>query len=89
MLKAGIVKQEETANARQWQGKHVSAAFNKYVAIEELLDTVFSTQSMPRLHSKNQWTAELVAPTQKVQPLISLKRGSIFEHINGLGMKKN
>jgi hypothetical protein len=83
------VKQDEMAVARQWHGKHVSAEFTKYAAIEEVLETMFSTQSIPSLYSKNQWTVELVAPTQKDQLLISLKRGPIFEHINGIGINKN
>jgi hypothetical protein len=42
--KAGIV--EETAIARQWRGKHVSTATNKHASTEELLEVVFSAQSV-------------------------------------------
>jgi hypothetical protein len=36
------------ATATQWCGKHVSAAMNQHATIEELLETVFFMQSVPR-----------------------------------------
>jgi hypothetical protein len=49
------VEQEEAAVARHWRGKHVSAATNQHATIEELLEAVFSVQSVPGLYSKDQW----------------------------------
>jgi hypothetical protein len=37
--------------ARQWHGKHVSAATNTHPTIEELLEAVSSMQSLPQLHA--------------------------------------
>jgi hypothetical protein len=37
-----MVEQEEDAVARQWLGKHASAATNQHAAIEELLEAVTS-----------------------------------------------
>jgi hypothetical protein len=59
LLKARIVKPAETAVARdgtantpfarQWlSSRHVIAATDTHVTIEELLEAVFSSQSMPR-----------------------------------------
>jgi hypothetical protein len=45
-LKAGIVGKEEAAVTRQKRGKHVSAAKNKHVTIE---DEILSMRSEPRL----------------------------------------
>jgi hypothetical protein len=45
-LKAGIVEAEETAAARQRLGKHLPAATNTHVTIEELLDAEFSMRFM-------------------------------------------
>jgi hypothetical protein len=59
LLKAGIAKPEETAVARQWLCKHVSAATEadatleellekKHATIEEPLEAVFSVRFAPR-----------------------------------------
>jgi hypothetical protein len=40
------VEAEEMAIARQWLDKHVPAVTNTYATIEELLDAVFSMQSV-------------------------------------------
>jgi hypothetical protein len=36
------VEQEEAAITKQWHGKHVSIATNRYEATEELLEMMFS-----------------------------------------------
>jgi hypothetical protein len=41
------------AIARQWHGKHISTATNEHATIEELLETVFSVWSMPRLQNED------------------------------------
>jgi hypothetical protein len=53
-LKTGIVEQIDAAIAMQRCGKHISAAVNEYATVEELLEAVFSMQSVPRLYRKNQ-----------------------------------
>jgi hypothetical protein len=40
------VEPEEMVIARQWLSKHVPAAMHTQATIEELLDVVFSVQSM-------------------------------------------
>jgi hypothetical protein len=52
-MKARIADPEKTSNARQWHDKHVSAVTNNYTT-EELLETVFSMWSVPRLYNENQ-----------------------------------
>jgi hypothetical protein len=49
------MEQAEVAIAKQWHGKHVSTAVNQHATIEELLEAVFSMQSVPRLYSEDQW----------------------------------
>jgi hypothetical protein len=53
-LKAEIVEQKEAATAMQQHGKHVSIATNEYATVEESLEVVSSTQSVPRLYNKVQ-----------------------------------
>jgi hypothetical protein len=38
--------------ARQWHSKYVSTAMNQHTTIQELLETTFSMQSMPKLYDK-------------------------------------
>jgi hypothetical protein len=45
------VDPEETAFARQQHAKHMSMAMDMHAAIEELLEAVFSMQSMLRLYN--------------------------------------
>jgi hypothetical protein len=52
------VEPKETSITRQRLGKHVSAATNTQVAIEESLETVFSVESAPRLYSGEPRSAE-------------------------------
>jgi hypothetical protein len=40
--------------AKQRRGKHFSAATNQHATIEELLETVFSMLSMPRLYKEEE-----------------------------------
>jgi hypothetical protein len=68
-LEAGIVEREETATARQQIGKHVVMAVNEHSTTEELLEAVFSTQSLPGLYSKD-WDRKLVV-SQYSQLLVS------------------
>lgn len=42
------------AVARQWCDKHVSAAVNKHVTVEELFTVVFSMRYVLRLYSEHQ-----------------------------------
>jgi hypothetical protein len=51
---------EETAVARQQFDKHVSAVMDMHATVEELLETMFSMQSMLRLYSESHW-ANLIA----------------------------
>jgi ribosome-interacting GTPase 1 len=44
---------KEATTATQRRGEHVSAATNKHATIEELLETVFSVWSAPRLYSED------------------------------------
>jgi hypothetical protein len=53
-LKGGIVEPEETTVARQRLDKHVSTAMDMHAKLEELLETVFSMQSVPMLYSKDE-----------------------------------
>jgi hypothetical protein len=53
-LKARIVEWEETATARQQLGKQAPPAMNKQATTEELLEAVFSMQSVPRPYSEDQ-----------------------------------
>jgi hypothetical protein len=39
------------ATARHQCGKHISAAMNQHATIEELLESLFSVWSMPRLYN--------------------------------------
>jgi hypothetical protein len=57
-LKAGIVEAEETSIAWQWLGKHGPGVTNTQATIEELLDTVFSVGSAPRLYDQDPRPAE-------------------------------
>jgi hypothetical protein len=40
--------------ARQWLGKHNSAAMNMHIMAEELFGVVFSMWSVPRLYSEHE-----------------------------------
>jgi hypothetical protein len=51
-MKARTVEPEEMIIARQWFGKHVPVAMNIHTT--ELLEVVFSMQSMPRLYNEDQ-----------------------------------
>jgi hypothetical protein len=51
-MKAGIADSEKTSNARQWSGKYISTITNNSSTIEELLEAVFSIQSVPRLYKE-------------------------------------
>jgi hypothetical protein len=46
---------ETTFVARQRLGKHVRAATNTHETIEVLLETVFSTRSVPRRYKEDNW----------------------------------
>jgi 3-hydroxyacyl-CoA dehydrogenase len=48
------VEQAEAVIARQQHGKQVSAAANQHTTTEELLEAVFSSQSIQRLHEDQQ-----------------------------------
>jgi hypothetical protein len=48
------MEKEKAAIARQRRGKHFSAAMNQYATMKELLETVFSKWSSPRLYSEDQ-----------------------------------
>jgi hypothetical protein len=41
------------AVARQWHSKHFSVAPNTHTTVKELLDMVFSVQSMLRLYNED------------------------------------
>jgi hypothetical protein len=51
MLTVRRAESEETAIARQWPYKHVSASTEADASIEEVLVTVFSMWSAPRLYT--------------------------------------
>jgi hypothetical protein len=53
-LKATIMERKEIVISRQWLGKHTHGAMNTHATLEELLDTVFSTWSMPRICNEDQ-----------------------------------
>jgi hypothetical protein len=42
------------AIARQWLSTHAHMATDMHATMEELLDTVFSMQSVPRLYNKDE-----------------------------------
>lgn len=48
-LKARLVEQEEEAIVRQKHGKNISAETNQHARVEELLEVVFSVQSVEAL----------------------------------------
>jgi hypothetical protein len=50
--KARIVQSEENAFARQRLTKEVILAKSMHATIQEMLETVFSTQSLRRLHNE-------------------------------------
>jgi ribosome-interacting GTPase 1 len=52
-MKAVIVQQEEAATVRQHHDKYVSTAMNQHATVEELLEAVFSVQSLLRLYNEN------------------------------------
>jgi hypothetical protein len=52
------VKPKETSIARLRVSEHIPTAKN--TTIEELLETVFSVGSAPRLYNEDHWPAELV-----------------------------
>jgi hypothetical protein len=65
LLKATIFKPEETSVARErlckytvtkhWlSSRHVIAATDTHATIEELLETVFSVWSVPRIYNRDQ-----------------------------------
>jgi hypothetical protein len=43
------------AVAREWVGKHISAATDTHTTIEELLEDMFSMQSMQTLYKESQF----------------------------------
>jgi hypothetical protein len=43
------MEQIDVAIARKWHCKHFSIAMNHHETVEELLEVVFSMQSVPRL----------------------------------------
>jgi hypothetical protein len=51
--KARIVE-PETAVVRPWLNKLASTVMNQHTSTKELLETVFSMQSMPRLYSEDE-----------------------------------
>jgi hypothetical protein len=51
-LKAGIMGPDETTIARQRLDKHVPAATNRQVTIEELLETGFSVGTAQKLYNE-------------------------------------
>jgi hypothetical protein len=53
--KARIVESEETAVTRQRLGKHIPAATNTHATMEELLDMVFSVQSVLMLYNNDDY----------------------------------
>jgi hypothetical protein len=54
LLKAITVKPAETAIAREWLCKHiVPMAKKEHATMEELLEVVFSVQSVPRLYKES------------------------------------
>jgi hypothetical protein len=53
-MKGGIVVPEETASARQRLNKHISTSTDMHATIEDLLERMFSMQSMLRLCSKDE-----------------------------------
>jgi hypothetical protein len=48
------VEQVDAVVARQRCGKNLSAAMNEQATVEELLEAVFSMQSVPKPYSENQ-----------------------------------
>jgi hypothetical protein len=48
------VEQENVAVTRQLQSKYFAAATNQRTTIEEVLEAVLSTRSLPRLYSEDQ-----------------------------------
>jgi hypothetical protein len=54
-LKSGIVESEYTFITRQRLGKQVPAATYTHATIEVLLETMFSTRSVPRSYQKDNW----------------------------------
>jgi hypothetical protein len=53
-LKGETVEPEETTVAREQLSKHVSAAINTRIIIQELWDMEFSVQSVPWLFTRDQ-----------------------------------
>jgi hypothetical protein len=52
---ARIVKPAETVCARQWlSSRHVIATTDMHATIEELLETLFSVRSVPRIYNEDQ-----------------------------------
>jgi hypothetical protein len=52
------VELEDTSTAGQWLGKHFTGATNRQATIEELLETLFSIGSAPRLYNDDLSPAE-------------------------------
>jgi hypothetical protein len=53
-MKAEIADPENTSIAKQWHGKHLSALTNNHATTKELLEAVFSVQSVRRLCKEKQ-----------------------------------
>jgi hypothetical protein len=54
-LQGRIVEPKGTVVARQRRDKHVSAATNTHATTEELLEAMFSMQSVSMLYSDGHW----------------------------------
>jgi hypothetical protein len=46
----------------QWHGRRVSWVMNKHATIEELLEAIFSMQSLLWLYSEDQWEKLVIVP---------------------------
>lgn len=50
----------EIVTAKQQLSKHTLKAMDINATIEELWEVVFSVQSVPRIHNKDEWKSQLV-----------------------------
>jgi hypothetical protein len=76
LLEARTVAPENTSEttfvSRQRLGKHVPAATDKHATIKVLLETVFSTRSMPRSYKEDSWGNRVSSVWKAVKKRIQL-----------------
>jgi hypothetical protein len=78
--KGGIVEPEKKNLARQRLDKHVTAAKETQARIEELLETMFSMRSVPKLYKERR--LENLVPGRKGGTVVAVREGIPHNHVD-------